>query len=91
MKKLPVAVQALHRFWMSNHPWPMNPSKEWKTQRDLMLHAVDLIIWEGTYSHPFCCDDLNKWVRDLITKVAYFPGFPVIRVPDPESDPESDE
>jgi hypothetical protein len=78
MKKLPVAVQALHRFWMSNHPWPMNPSKEWKTQRDLMLHAVKE-IWMS--SHPFCCDDLINWVRDLMFKVAYFPGFPVIRVP----------
>jgi hypothetical protein len=97
MKRLPVAVQALHRFWVSNHPWPNNPSKKWKTDRNLALHAVDLIIWECKVplSHPFCCDALNQWVRDLIVKVAqgvkvaHFPGFPIIRVP--RSDPDPDE
>ena len=86
MEKLPSAVQALHRFWVSNHPWPDSPSREWKRKRDNTLHAVDLIINEckEPYGHPFCCDDLNKWIRDLINKVARYPGFPAIRAPVPE-------
>ena len=81
MHKLPVAVQALHQFWVVNHPWPTNPSQEWKTERNNTLQAVDTIIssYDGPARHPFCCDALNEWIRDLITKVAYYPGFPVVK------------
>ena len=81
MHKLPVAVQALHQFWVGNHPWPRNPSQEWKTERNNTLQAVDTIIssYDGPARHPFCCDALNEWIRDLITKVAYYPGFPVVK------------
>ena len=81
MHKLPVAVQALHQFWVVNHPWPNNPSQEWKRERNKTLLAVDTIVWayDGPASHPFCCDALNEWIRELIIKVAWFPGFPVVK------------
>ena len=75
MHKLPVAVQSLHQFWVTNHPWPTNPSKQWKTERDKTLQAVDTIL----HSSYICCDALYDWIRDLITKVAYYPGFPVVK------------
>ena len=59
----------------------MHKSQEWKTERNNTLQAVDTIIssYDGPARHPFCCDALNEWIRDLITKVAYYPGFPVVK------------
>ena len=77
-KRLPIQVQDLHNFWVKNHPWPdasRDSSRTWKMQRDTYLHAVDIMV------HPFCCDAMHAWVRNLIVAVAYYPAFPAIRAP----------